>query len=400
MQYTRVTRRMVGIAVLLGLASLAGCMLLQPRVVVDFEALPMKGAAPHLVDFTPIVEGEVVAYEWGFGDGATSTEAAPAHIYRKAGAFTVSLTVQFKNGTSGEAVKEDLIDVELALRAGPLGGGIYWLDRSAGTIYGGARSGGEVSTVVSGIYEPDSIAVGAGSVYWTARYKVERAHLDGSGRETIFYREGRPRLKGIAVDESRGKVYWISQPASWDEEGAIWKAHLDGSDAHVWATKAEWENDAWVPSLLAVDSANGRLYWFERYLHLDLLPIPVSLPRSTDVSDCSVHWTSLSSFQDHLVFGSLPNSKGLALDVGLPAGARYVYWTNPSADRVTRCKPDGTEYAWMLNNIDDPVGLAIDAAEGKIYWSGTKGIHRANLDGSEQELIFPDVRADAIALDS
>ena len=399
MQCSRVTRRMVGIAVLLGLASLAGCMLLQPGTVVDFEALPMKGAAPHLVDFTPIVEGEVAAYEWDFGDGTTSTEAAPAHIYRTVGTFTVSLTVQFVDGTSGEVVKEDLIEAELVVRKGPSSRGIYWLDRSGGTIYSGDRSGGEVSTVVSGIYQPDSLAVGAGRVYWTAQRRVERADLDGTGRETIFYRAELPWLRGIAVDERRGKIYWISEPAGWDEEGAIWKADLIGGGAHVWATKAEWENDAWVPVLLAIDSINGRLYWFERYLHLDLLPIPVSLPRPKAADGCSVHWTDLEGFADHLLFERLPDSEGLALDVGLPAGARYVYWTNPQSNRVTRCKTDGTEYAWMLNDIDDPVGLAIDAAEGKIYWSGSKGIHRANLDGTQQELIFPDVHADAIALD-
>ena len=399
MRCSRVTRRMVGIAILLGLASLAGCMLLQPRTVIDFEATPLRGGTPHLVDFTPIVEGDVAAYEWDFGDGAMSTEVAPAHIYRTAGVYTVALTVQFIDGTSGKVVKQDLIEVEFAVGAAPSSGGIYWLDRSAGTICAGARIGGEVSTVVSGIYEPDSIAVGAGWVYWTVQYKVERAHLDGSGRETVFYREGRPWLTGIAVDEIRGKLYWISQPASYDDQGVIWKADLDGGEARVWATRAVWENDASVPELLAIDSVNGRLYWFQRYLHLDLMPIPVSLPRPKADDDCSVHWTDLSSFHDHLLFERLPNSKGLALDVGLPSGARYVYWTNPSLSRVTRCKTDGTEYAWMLNNVDGPVGLAIDAAEGKIYWSGSEGIHRANLDGTGQELIFPDVRADAIALD-
>jgi PKD repeat protein len=399
-QCSRMTRRLVGVAIWVGLLSLAGCMLLQPRIVVDFEATPVSGREPQLVDFAPIVEGDVATYEWDFGDGTTSTEAAPAHIYRAAGRYTVSLLVQFADGKTTETIKADLIEVAPKLRQAAPVGLLYWLNRGTGTIHSGARVGGDVSTVVSGIYEADSVAVGAGKVYWTSQYKVERAGLDGSGRETIFYQAGLPLLKGIAVDESRAKLYWISQPASWDEEGAIWKADLDGGQARVWATKAEWENDTWVPSLLAIDSVNGRLYWFERYLHVDFLPIPASLPQSTAVSNCSVHWTDLNSFNDHLIFGNLPDSKGLALDVGLPVvGARYVYWTNPESDRVTRCKTDGTEYAWMLNNIDDPIALAIDAKEGKIYWSGSEGIHRANLDGTEQELIYPGVRANAIALD-
>ena len=159
---------------------------------------------------------------------------------------------------------------------------------------------------------------------------------------------------------------------------------------------------AWIPFvpwLLAIDTANSRLYWFERFLKYEGIIFPILSLHPMAADDCSVHWTSLSDFQGHLVFGNLPSSKGLALDVGLAGGARYVYWTNPSLDRVTRCKPDGSGYAWMLNNIDDPAALAIDAEEGKIYWSGSQGIRRANLDGTEQELIYPGVSVDAIALD-
>ena len=398
MQCSRVTRRRVGIVGLVGLLALAGCMLLQPRVVVDFDANPVSGGTPHRVDFTPIVEGDAATYEWDFGDGTTSTEAAPAHIYRTAGVYTVALTVQFVDGTSGKAVKEDLIDVGLVVGAGPFGGGIYWLDQSGGTIYGGARDGYASETVVSSIYEGQYLAVGGGKIYWTTKTKVRRANLDGSEAETLYH-DGTASLKGIAVDADAGKVYWASLPGTFEERGEIWKANLDGSNSRAWASKGEWQLNGYDPWLLAIDAANGRLYWFERFVEYHGIIFPASLTSPMAADGSSVHWTGLSSFDDHLIFGSLPGSKGLALDVGLPTGARYVYWTNPSADRVTRCKPNGTEYAWMLNNIDDPVALAIDAAEGKIYWSGSRGIHRANLDGSGQELIYPGVRADAIALD-
>ena len=58
MQCSRITRRRVGVAVLVGLLALAGCMLLQPRAVVDFDADPVSEGTPHRVDFTPIVEGD------------------------------------------------------------------------------------------------------------------------------------------------------------------------------------------------------------------------------------------------------------------------------------------------------------------------------------------------------
>jgi len=82
MGIARTWRTLVGVCAGLGLLVLAGCMWLQPINAVDFEADPVSGAAPRLVDFQPITEGDVAAYEWDFGDGAASTEEAPAHIYR------------------------------------------------------------------------------------------------------------------------------------------------------------------------------------------------------------------------------------------------------------------------------------------------------------------------------
>jgi glucose/arabinose dehydrogenase/PKD repeat protein/type 1 glutamine amidotransferase len=44
-----------------------------------------------------------VAYEWDFGDGATSTEANPRHTYARAGSYTAKLTVTYGDGEKGTA---------------------------------------------------------------------------------------------------------------------------------------------------------------------------------------------------------------------------------------------------------------------------------------------------------
>jgi PKD repeat protein len=397
MQFSRFTWRMVEAVLLVGLLSLAGCMLLQPRVLVDFEANPVSGTAPHLVDFAPILEAVAGKYEWDFGDGVTSTEVAPSHIYRVAGEFTVSLTVRFCSGDVVEAVKADLIEVVPELSPATSVGQIYWLDRNAGTISAGDREGHGTRTLLSSIHDGRQLAVGGGRVYWTTDSTVRRANLDGSGAE-ILYQDTSKSLQGIAVDPDVGKVYWVVLPGA-SETGGIWMADLDRGGRQLWATKEVWGGDSCVPWLLATDTVNGRLYWLERYFEHEPGAFPVSLPRPMAAVNCSVHWTSLDSFRDQLVLSRVPESNGLALDVGLAAGARYVYWTDAEANRVTRCKPDRTAYAFVLEDIDNPIALAIDAKEGKIYWSGSEGIHRANLNGSEQELIFPDVLADALALD-
>ena len=395
--------RAAGIAALIGVILLAGCMLFQPEAVVDFEATPVSGVKPHLVDFAPIVERPAVAYQWDFGDGETSAEAAPAHIYRAGGTFTVSLSVQFADGDVANVIKADLIEVAEKLGKEEPRGPIVWLDRSEGKIYSGPRSGGTISTVVSGIYEPVQIAVGREKVYWTAERRIERANLDGTDRNLIFYDAEMTSPLGIAVDSIYGKVYWVWGPAYVDEQAAIWRSNLDGGEAQSWVSKARWASRSYGPWLLAVDSVSERLYWYEMYFPYEGVIVPVSVPgaQTDESNECSIHWTGLLDFSDHTAFQALPESKGLALDVGLAAGARYVYWTEPSADAIRYGYPAESYQSMGLKlSTDAPRAVAIDADEGKLYWSSRDGIHRANLwDGSEEELIYPGAKADALALD-
>ncbi|MFW5776244.1 MAG: PKD domain-containing protein [Spirochaetota bacterium] len=48
-------------------------------------------------------DGEIVAYAWDFGDGATSTDESPQHTYTTAGSFIVSLTVTDDDDNTNEA---------------------------------------------------------------------------------------------------------------------------------------------------------------------------------------------------------------------------------------------------------------------------------------------------------
>jgi len=45
-------------------------------------------------------DGEIVAYAWDFGDGHTSTEESPAHLYEAGGTYLVSCTVTDNDGVS------------------------------------------------------------------------------------------------------------------------------------------------------------------------------------------------------------------------------------------------------------------------------------------------------------
>ncbi|WP_274428173.1 PKD domain-containing protein [Desulfosarcina sp. BuS5] len=56
------------------------------------------------------VDGSIVSYLWNFGDGTTSSEQNPSHVYTAPDTYNVTLTVTDNEGASGE----DSVDVVIA----------------------------------------------------------------------------------------------------------------------------------------------------------------------------------------------------------------------------------------------------------------------------------------------
>ncbi|HBG71104.1 MAG: hypothetical protein A2W93_02630 [Bacteroidetes bacterium GWF2_43_63] len=63
-----------------------------PAPVAMFDAGPLTGCNPTLVNFTDQSPGNIQSWSWDFGDGTTSGVQNPDHTY-DAGTFSVSLTV-------------------------------------------------------------------------------------------------------------------------------------------------------------------------------------------------------------------------------------------------------------------------------------------------------------------
>jgi len=79
-----------------------------PPPSAEFSATPTTGPTPLEVQFTDESAGDFDTWSWDFGDGDTSDEQNPVHIYTHPGPFTVSLGV---SGPSGNftATKIDYI---------------------------------------------------------------------------------------------------------------------------------------------------------------------------------------------------------------------------------------------------------------------------------------------------
>jgi chitodextrinase len=79
------------------------------------EAEPDEGAPPLKVQLTASVEEETggpFTFKWDFGDGQTSTEQNPVHVYEKVGEYTATLEVTSQTGNKGTDEIDIFVETE------------------------------------------------------------------------------------------------------------------------------------------------------------------------------------------------------------------------------------------------------------------------------------------------
>jgi len=84
----------------------------------DFTAAPLAGEASLPVSFTDASLGGPTAWIWDFGDGGSSSEQNPVHVYAAPGVYSVSITAT-AGGAADTVTLTDLISVQ-ACGSGPV----------------------------------------------------------------------------------------------------------------------------------------------------------------------------------------------------------------------------------------------------------------------------------------
>jgi len=91
------------------------------EIVVDFNAEPRDGEAPLTVRFFSRCTGQVNAWDWDFGDGASFSEQRdPVHTYHSPGEYTVELLVDDHRGRAHVKKVESFIRVRRVVKAAEL----------------------------------------------------------------------------------------------------------------------------------------------------------------------------------------------------------------------------------------------------------------------------------------
>ena len=223
---------------------------------------------------------------------------------------------------------------------------MLWID--GGAIY--ALVGASPQRFASGVDNALNIAVGGGKVYWTEKTgesggTINSANLNGSGVTELASIFATPM--GIAVDVTNSKLYWTNSA------GRIQSANLDGSGiTNVIPGGLEGAMD--------IALAGGNAYWTQggnvRFVNLRGTKQIRNVSTGTDAA------------------GSLV------------IGGGKVYWTETTGESggtVNSANLNGTGVTELASIQAVPMGIAVDGARSKLYWTNSRGrVQSANLDGS------------------
>lgn len=84
----------------------------------DFSVSPVSGEIPLTVRFNDLSAGNPTSWLWSFGDGTTSAERNPSHVYKLARGFNVSLSINGPGGP-GTVTKNNAVIPHEAIRTVP-----------------------------------------------------------------------------------------------------------------------------------------------------------------------------------------------------------------------------------------------------------------------------------------
>lgn len=100
-----------------------------PSLVTDFEIGNVSKFANKRIPFFDVTDGNVTSWSWDFGDGLTSVEENPEHVFAQEGCYTVTLTVEDENGCIDTTTKEICVEKPVNIDVYPNpSNGVYTID--------------------------------------------------------------------------------------------------------------------------------------------------------------------------------------------------------------------------------------------------------------------------------
>lgn len=387
------------------------------------------------------------AYYWDFGDGTKSEEKNPIKPYFESGVFTVTLTVENKDGTDSfsqditvlpfvdfKVENADDLSTESEVQFTNLSKGANAYEWKFGDEDESTSAEENPSFAYSedGAYTVTLTAFGNGGEKSVSK-RVVIGDGDGSGgtdpgdtvevpRDVFFIDFGDELIGkakmpsestatlvadladksgvGIAYDPAEGKIYFSDFTTA--DEGKIWRMNEDGSDMEILV-----ENIV-EPYAIALNLNAGKIYWIDDAGHvslsnldgsgvvIDFITFDGGILRGLDY-DSKHDKIYIYEANDEIIYVADSNGGNVqevvtgtyGYSLHVDEKNEKLYYHDIRVDEIIRVNLDGSNPESVTPSNNRVFGLAVDTDNDKLYWSDriTGEIIRVNLDGSNSEVV-------------
>ena len=175
---------------------------------------------------------------------------------------------------------------------------------------------------------------------------------------------------GVALDARRGRIYW-SDLGDVNNASAIFSANLDGSDVQKLVSGVFISEIAGI----ALDPIHDKLYF--TYIN----------PLIDSLLTGGIARADLDGSNLELIVGGQGKPIGIAVD----AAGGCIYWADAMSispagggGAIKAAELDGHNQRTILGGLNEPYGVALDLAAQNVYWTdmGTGKIQRTVMSGS------------------
>jgi len=330
-----------------------------PQAASTFTASKTTVGVGEEVQFTNSSEN-ATAFKWSFGDGTTSKEVSPKKAYTEGGSYVVSLVSTGAGGSSISTVMITVVPDQL-----------YYINYEGLKI---SRLTLDPTQKVTDILDLEGRS-GVGLAYdaKTDRVyysdfensnesKIWSMKLDGSDAKVVV--DGLSNAYQIAIDAQADKIYWADDVDD-DYIGHIGRANLDGTNVEKSLVSKEEVGFKGI----ALDPENNKMYYYDDDWNED--------------GTYDIYVANLDGTNEKIL---IPDVWGYALAVDTVHDKLYF---NDQKNGLFMANLDGTTIVPVAEVESYIYGIVIDHKHNKVLWSerNTGAINRANLDGSEKEVL-------------